>query len=469
MKSLFAKIFLWFWVAVTFSSMALAVLALTQVGPAARHHRQIIEERRRLMGQALVFYGEAAMETFHRGGAPALSAYLAQLQKQTGIKVFLFAGDEKKSLSGDLPPEEIAGLAGKAAESGQAVSSPDESVYELALPVSMPGGDFSYTVAGEWPGPLFRQSRLWFPLRREFGMQLAIYLVVGGAVCYGLAWHLTAPIRRMSGAARRLAGGDLSARVGEKNAGRKDELAELGRDFDQMAERIEALIKSQRRLLRDISHELRSPLARLNVALELARRSSGPDTAGQLDRIELESERLNDLIAQLVTMTMLESGTEVLEKTSVDLCRLVRDIAADADFEARSEGRTVNVRAEEGIFSVSGSVEMLRRAIENVVRNAVRHTATGTAVEIGLAPVVKNAQRFALVSVRDHGPGVPEKALSQIFHPFYRVADARERQSGGAGIGLAITERAVLLHGGVVAAANAADGGLIVRIELPLA
>jgi len=224
---------------------------------------------------------------------------------------------------------------------------------------------------------------------------------------------------------------------------------------------------AQRHLLRDISHELRSPLARLIVALELARQRSGKEAKGALERIEEEAERLNDLIGQLLTLTQLESGGERIERGPVPLKELIESIAADADFEAQTRGRNVRALVEDD-FAVQGSEELLRRGIENVVRNAVRYTAEGTQVEIAVSRRRGDSGDSVVIRVRDHGPGVPEEVLARIFLPFYRVADARDRQSGGTGIGLAITERAVRLHNGTVAAANAPDGGLIVEITLPL-
>jgi two-component system sensor histidine kinase CpxA len=298
-------------------------------------------------------------------------------------------------------------------------------------------------------------------------MPALVSFFVGGLVCLGLAWRLTAPVRRLRTAAQRLARGDLTARVGPGPAKGGDEIAALGRDFDLMAERIEALMTTQRQLLRDISHELRSPLARLNVALELARQRSGPEAVGPLDRIECESERLNDLIGRLLTLTQLEGGGEWTERRPVSLKGLVEAIASDANFEAQTRSRGVHAVVEEEI-TIQGSEEMLHQGIENVVRNAVRYTAEHTEVDISVSRRRAGLGDAAIIRIRDRGPGVPEHALSRLFLPFYRVADARERQTGGTGIGLAITERAVRLHGGTVTAANAADGGLVVEIVLPL-
>jgi two-component system sensor histidine kinase CpxA len=301
-------------------------------------------------------------------------------------------------------------------------------------------------------------------------------MLLGAASCYWLARYLTAPVAKLRTATNDLASGNLSARVGPSLGKRRDELASLGSDFDRMAEKIESLLNSQRRLLGDISHELRSPLARLNVALELARQRAGPEATTALQRIQHEAENLNEMIGQLLALTRLETGTQEVSKNQFDLAKLVRDIAEDADFEARSRNRSVRLCAAETCM-VEGNEELLRPAIENVVRNAIQYTAEKSEVEIDIKAngrpqlasslPVGNEDGVAEITVRDHGAGVPESALAQIFRPFYRVDDSRDRESGGAGLGLAITERAVRLHGGTVTALNAPEGGLIVRINLP--
>jgi signal transduction histidine kinase len=235
-----------------------------------------------------------------------------------------------------------------------------------------------------------------------------------------------------------------------------------------MAERLQTLVTAQRRLLTDISHELRSPLARLNVALELARQRSGQDASSALDRIDRETNRLNEMIQRLLTLVRLEGGDDSLEKSPVHLQQLIHEIAKDAAFEAQSRHCQVEVEIVAGCM-VSGSASLLHSAIENVVRNAIRYTDEGTTVHIRLQAQEAAAGSQAVVQVSDSGPGVPEDALDKLFRPFYRIDDARGRQTGGVGLGLAITARAVSLHGGSVRACNRPQGGLMVEIRLPLA
>jgi two-component system sensor histidine kinase CpxA len=311
-----------------------------------------------------------------------------------------------------------------------------------------------------------------FP-RGLFGWERWIVsIIVSGLICYWLTRYLTRPILRLREAARRISSGDLSARLESSLTRRHDEFGELVRDFNTMADRIESLVAAQRQLLSDISHELRSPLARMNLALELARQRSGPESAAVLDRMEREADRLNDLIGNLLTIARLDSKAPAPEASVVDLADLVHEVAADAQFEARSRNCDVKVTASDPC-NTRGNSDLLRSAIENVVRNAVRYTEEGSSVEISLLCPANGSPsaRRAIIRVRDHGPGVPESELLNVFRPFYRVEAARERKSGagaGVGLGLAITKRALDLYNGSVVARNAEGGGLEVEIALPV-
>ena len=332
----------------------------------------------------------------------------------------------------------------------------------MAQSATAPGGE-GYTVVGQIPGP--RIGGVTQPV--AMALRLLVVVMTGGVVCYGLARYLTSPVARLQKATQQLAGGDLTTRVGSLLEKRGDEFANLGHDFDLMAERIEGLINSQRRLLSDISHELRSPLARLNVALELARKRTGSEAGASLDRIEREAERMNELISQLLGLSRLDSDAELRQEESIRLADLVQEVAADADYEATSQNRRVSVMESEDCV-VTGSPELLRSAIENIVRNGLHYTAKDTRVEVRLSCSRINDQGYAVVVVRDHGPGVPDGAQKQLFRPFYRVEEARDRLSGGSGLGLAIAERIIRLHGGTVTATNASEKGLQMEIRLPL-
>jgi len=297
---------------------------------------------------------------------------------------------------------------------------------------------------------------------------LFIGVLTSGLVCYLLSWYLTKPIVRLRMATRQLAAGDLSTRTGAPSAARRDEVAGLMRDFDAMAERIESLLKAQSRLLNDISHELRSPLARLNVALGLARQRAGVESVDMLDRIELEASRLNELIGRILTLARLEDGEQLVPQTPVALGELVENVTEDAEFEAQARQCHVHTTIPEGEWIVRGNASLLHSAVENVVRNAIRYTHEESSVDVELRSEERSGKREAVLRVSDAGPGVPADALGKLFEPFYRLDEARGRQTGGVGLGLAITERAVRFHGGKVAAFNRQPSGLIVEIRLPL-
>ncbi len=290
---------------------------------------------------------------------------------------------------------------------------------------------------------------------------LGIALVVSAFASWWLAQHLSAPIRRMLEGARALAGERLDVRVSAGLGGRKDEVAVLAREFDAMADRLRANRSALTRLLGDISHELRSPLARMRLALGLARQPSA-DTARQLDRMEHEIERLDVLISQVLKLARL-NGTDIpFEREPFDVDEMIDEVVRDAAFEGTAKGCKVEtVGAAHSV--VSGNRDLLRSAIENVLRNAVRYSPQGAPVEVA---VERNAAGLT-ISVRDRGPGVPAGELERIFEPFYRVAESRDRDSGGEGIGLAITSQVMKAHGGTARADNRAGGGFEVLLNLP--
>jgi signal transduction histidine kinase len=308
-------------------------------------------------------------------------------------------------------------------------------------------------------------SRLLSRRPRTFWTNIGVAMIVSALFSLFLAWYVSAPLTRIRASTRRFAEGDLDARVGRLRFGRSAEVTALAAEFDGMAERIKALVESHRRLVRDVSHELRSPLARQRVALELAR---GGDTAqinASLDRIECESDRLEAMLAQALELSRLETATGAARDT-VALDALLEDVITNADYEAAPRGRKV-VLAECERLILTGSHAALYSAFENVIRNALAYTADGSTVSVRLTRDA-NQPDHALISVRDHGSGVPEADLARIFEPFYRTDSARTRSSGGTGLGLAIARRAIERHGGRIVARNLDGGGLDVTIRLPL-
>lgn len=445
-RSLFARIFLWVWLA-----MILIAAAGVIVGLSTDAHRAVRERfRERLTAQ-----GEELIRAFEEGGAAALAERRGTISRLTGHPAYLFpsGSDSRKVEDGKLPAH-VDGLLLQGRASGEIQLQESDKGLWLAVPLR---DGYVYLTETTPPGPI---EQFFDPHR--LASRLIVTFLVTGVICFFLARSLTAPLGRLRRATAAFADGDLATRVGPTIKGR-DEIALLAGDFDRMAGRIEALVAAQRTLLRDISHELRSPLTRLTIALALARQKSDRDLPAALERIEKEAQRLNELISQLTTLTLLECDSGQRQSPPLDLSALLAEVVSDADFEARSRERRCLLKAEEGIV-IPAVGELLRQAIENVIRNAIRHTPAGSSVEVSLNCAAQRAR----ILVRDHGPGVPPHLLEQIFLPFYRAESARDRQSGGSGIGLAITERAVRLHGGTVLARNCEDGGLLIEIVLPV-
>jgi two-component system sensor histidine kinase CpxA len=285
------------------------------------------------------------------------------------------------------------------------------------------------------------------------------YLWIGGAAfafSYILTLLLGSPLRTLEHAVQRFGTGDLSARADTR---RQDEFGELARSFNLMAERIETLLTAERRLLQDVSHELRSPLARLEFAVELARNS--PDSNKALNRIKKETDRLSILVSELLQVTRAENDPQSRNLAAIPLRGLLEDVIGDTTVE--SEARDVSLHLDAiSSLELRGDRELLRRAVENVLRNAIRFAPEQTAVDISL----RQQDDKALIAIRDHGPGVPEDSLSNLFKPFFRVEADRNRDTGGIGLGLSIAQRAVAIHQGQIRARNA-HPGLLVEIELP--
>ncbi len=311
------------------------------------------------------------------------------------------------------------------------------------------------------------------PLRppfRAFWLSFAaLGLLLSAAVALLLARYVALPLRQIRASARRFADGDLEARVGRLRMGRSSEMVALAHEFDQMAARIARLIQDHRRLIGDVAHELRSPLARLGVAAELGRGETDPaerETAHA--RINRELERMDRLIGQTLDLSRLESGARGVLETG-DLDGLVAARVADARFEAQQRALTIEYAPPPEAMPVHAELDRIASAIENVLRNALRFAPEGSSITVVLQRSGHDTASRARLLIRDRGPGVPEADLARIFEPFYRSADARQHIGSGGGLGLAIARSAILRAGGSISARNREDGGLEVRIELPLA
>jgi two-component system sensor histidine kinase CpxA len=449
MKSLFLKIFLSFWVA-----QALFIVLAMAVTLALRPRSSTWEA---LRTTAL----NDAVSAYEEGGSHQLRQYLENLEATQHVRAYLFNEQGEEMSHRGAPDWAVRLASGGPRLPRDGVVFPPPPVQRESRASS--DGKHRYTlVMGMPPGP-----RVFFGPRGLPLPGLIIAVLSSGLVCYFLAWYMTKPVTRLRAATQQLAGGDLTARAGVPDNRRHDEIGGLVRDFDTMATRLENLVKAQSRLLNDISHELRSPLARLNVALGLARQRSGPESAAMLERIELEAARLNELIGRLLTLARMEDGEQRVPSTPVLLDEVILTVTEDAEFEAQARHCHVHGEIPEGSWAVRGDASLLHSAIENVVRNAIRYTREGSTVEVRLERG-NDGLAEAVVQVADCGDGVPADALEKLFQPFYRLDDARGRHTGGVGLGLAITERAVRFHGGRVAAMNRPEGGLMVEIHLPL-
>jgi two-component system sensor histidine kinase CpxA len=434
MGSLFTKIFLAFWLTAVLLGGAF-YLASRSLGD-----RELTEAESRLAAHA-----DTAANLYREQGMPAVSRWLRSLRREGSPPLLVLDEKGRVPFMQRVPPRLKQRLGELPLEKGARRLFPGH--YLLIAPISDEHPRYFLATIVDL-GHLHRVP----PWSR-----IVIALLISGLVSLALASLLTRPIRHLRRAAQTMAGGDLNVRVGGKG---KDEVAELARDFDVMAERLHEMLQSQRRLLSDVSHELRSPLARLRVALELMAKSGDQEKA--MRRIEKEADELERLVSNLLSLARLESGQMTLERKRLALTPLLQAIVNDADFEAEAKQRQVTLEVEQD-FTIEGDPVLLRAAVENVVRNAVRHTREQSTVSVRLAADGNNAR----IEVCDRGEGVPEAELSRMFEAFTRIGEARDRHSGGFGLGLSITGQVIGAHGGRAIAHNRADGGLCVTLSLP--
>ena len=443
MNSLYTRIFLSFWV----------VMVLVLAG-AVGVTWLVLAERGDEMPRASVELIQGAALALRDGGEPGLLSWLLSTRShRPGLRVLAIDESGRELLGRSLPPW---------------VSRPPRSeVPEAAVLPVIPSRPVPQIVAPDGR----HYGLLVLPPKREYGMlglpetRLAVLLLALAAT--GIAsWLLTRsisrPVRALGAATRDLARGNLDIKLDPAVSARRDELGTLGRDFDAMALRLRDLLQGREQLLRDVSHELRSPLARMRVAVGLARQP-GSDVARQTERIEGEIERLDRLIGQVLNLSRLDAQAGTSFEEEVDLVELLDGIARDAAFEAQARAVQVAWEAPGEPHLVRGNTQLLASAIENVVRNAVCYTAPSSTVRLSLA----RGGALERIEVSDEGPGVPQAELTRIFEPFYRVAESRARDSGGDGIGLAITARVIEAHRGTATAANSPTGGLIVSLTVP--
>ena len=432
MKSLFFRTFLWLVATVVLTAVAITVAAALDFDP---------EERRRSpLGSVLSLQLAEARFAYEFGGPEALDQTLRRFREATDIDGVLTDRTGRDLVRGERRSDLI-----------EAMRARRRTPFwrRSATVVARRSADGRYIFFAQ----LQRGGALRWFLQPEIHLTALSVLIV---LAYFFARRITSPVTRLRDVVERFGKGDLRARFGSK---RPDEIGDLARAFDQMADQIETLLAAERRLLLDISHELRSPLARVSVALELAR--SEPGEARHLDRIDKEANRLNSLVGELLQVTRAEGDAARMRRENIALHDLIDSLLEDASVEARARECRVEWSVREACV-VSADPELLRRAIENVIRNAIRFAPSDTAVEVAL----RCGPAGATVEVRDFGPGVPHEHLQRIFDAFYRVDTDRNRASGGTGLGLAIARRAVELNAGMIRAENA-DPGLRVMIRVP--
>jgi two-component system sensor histidine kinase CpxA len=421
----------------SFATLALSLVAFIGVSVLVSVQTA---HRTGFFGQVHTLELEEAREAYEEGGPAKLARFLDRLQQRLSGNHYLTDAQGRDLLTG----ADRSALVAMAQPEG---SPPRGLRGPQVLMVTSEDGRYHWIVE-LGPPPIDLKSFVPY------------YILIFGAValvCWLLAVNIASPVRSLARIVDRFGAGDLTVRV---NSTRKDEIGNLSRAFDRMAERIGTLLTAERRLLQDISHELRSPLARLSFAAELARTADDRDAA--VERLKKEIHRLTDLVGTLLEVTMAEGDPSSTAPERFRLDDLLMEVVVDCRLEAHGRGCTIALRAGPPL-AILGDREILRRAIENVVRNAMRYAPRESAVEVEL----EATESAASISVRDYGPGVPEEALPKIFQPFFRVDDARDSSTGRMGLGLAIAMRAVGLYHGQMRAQNA-HPGLRVSIELPL-
>lgn len=448
-RGIYPKIFLWFLLATAVTSAAVFLITVIT-------HSQSLGPS--WMIGVLDQYARSAVKIYEHEGKDRLAEYLQEIQDASFLQSTLLDPLGRDIVGRGIPPgaEKVLAKARATGETqfhigllwtGASVDDRPDGKYILVAKVIIP---YRFLLGG---------------MLETIVLQWLMPALAGALLCLLLARHIASPIRTLQSVVGKIADGDLSVRASPAIGSRRDELADLARDFDRMTDRIQSLLQKQQQLLGDISHELRSPLTRLNVSLELVRRGK-PDA---VDRMQADLDRLNTLIGQILTLTRLQArsgdNTEGQTGTPVNLRSILESVAEDARFEVEKDGKSVVIsRADE--CWLKGDPALLRSCIENVVRNAVHYTKPQTQVALSLE-LVSNGSNSARILVSDHGDGVPPESLSRIFEPFYRVSEGRGHQTGGTGLGLSIAQRIAFVHGGTIRASNRNTGGLEIEILLP--
>ncbi|MCU1299767.1 MAG: hypothetical protein JWQ87_51 [Candidatus Sulfotelmatobacter sp.] len=448
MHRLFLKIFLWFWLT------GWGMLAIVFLGNHLMATRQVSTPN--MFGMVAPILASEAVKTYESGGPEAFARFS---QSSDERQLFLLDGFYKDVLSRPLSSEGLR--VAHAARDGELVAFRDHIAAYKFLSSS---GHPYILMLNLRSGP---REVMKMVLGEGLLNTVSIILLVT-LLCFALAYHIASPIHSIQSTARRVAQGDLKARVPASVSRRFDEVAALAKDFDSMVARLDVLIQTQKNLLSSVSHELRSPLARINVSLAILKNRSLPESDDMFQRLDRDVARIDLLMGQLLTLSRLEAGLSSAEREDVDFAGLVEETTADCNFEAQAAGKSVSLRTRSSVILGDADPHALRSACENVIRNAVRFTQPGTEVEVSLNIDRSAREPLALLTVRDYGPGVPEDSLQAIFEPFFRIRESGEAVAGN-GLGLAIASEAIRLHGGKISAKNLFPTGLEIKIQLPIA
>lgn len=444
MTRLYLRIFLYFWLVIGLA------LAITLVANRAGYRADLERERIATLRSSLDALAAQAQGELAAGGEPALRAWLQRELAERPDPVLLVLGPDDADLLGRPVPRGSPRFFDMVRRLGDRPAGRQRGPFPVRVLVAGDGARYVLFV----PSPESRRTRWLGEPQARRNLSIAL-LLASGVVCFVLAWQVTRPVRALREAGSRLAGGDLSARAGPAVGRRRDELGALAREFDRMADRVQMLVGSQQQLLRDVSHELRSPLARLQVAVGLLRQRAGDAPDPDLDRIETEAGRLDGLIDQVLALSRLQSRHEPA-RAPLDLATIAADVVEDAGYEAQAAGRRV-ILEQPGSLPYTGDEGLLRSALDNIVRNAIEHCRSTVRVTVVPGPPLA-------ITVTDDGPGVPAADLPRLCEPFFQVTG---RAGRGSGLGLAIAARAVALHGGTMEARAAEPTGLHVTIRLP--
>jgi two-component system sensor histidine kinase CpxA len=448
-----SKIFLSFWIATGLLMTAVLIKISTAFWsssvPSSPHTFSL---------DAVYTCAQSAISEYQTRGPGALSQYLARADNGCPRAVLVNATNNtaKDVLQGELSPRDLK-LAEEVRSSGKLTFQLLPWRTLIALPV--PSGTSSYVyIATLWT----LKNSFW----GRVALQLSTVALVSGILCYLLTLYFGRPLTRLGEMAEALGGGDLRSRIDDSLVKRKDEFGDLARSFNRMAGRIETLVADYKHFLAHVSHELGSPLTRVNMALALARRKADPLLEPELDRIGYETDHLSSLVQELLLLARLESGNELDRQTSpFNVGLVVEEACADANFEAGQIGKSVVFRQREK-FQVTGHRELLRRALDNVLRNGLRFARDAGSIQVDT--FYRLEDKIGVISIHDDGPGIRPNQEEVIFEPFVSLPNGGSSVTGGSGLGLAIARQAVLANGGKIYAQNAEPGGLTVTIELPV-